>query len=511
MRLHMEITNIKNLGELRRSGYQIRSVKEELRQNLLLAIKKRENIFSGIVGYDSTVIPELYNAILSRHDFILLGLRGQAKTRILRNLTGLLDPFIPILAGSELNDNPYQPITYYGKNLIKQYGDEAPVEWLPRENRYNEKLATPDVSIADLIGDIDPIKAAAQRLEYAHEGVIHYGIIPRTNRGIFVINELPDLQPRIQVGLLNILEERDLQIRGYPVRIPLDILIAFSANPEDYTNRGNIITPLKDRIDSQIITHYPLTLEDGLRITQQEAWRQDRADIKEIHIPYFFREIVEAIAREARGHELIDQKSGVSARLPISCLELLIGNAERRSNLNQIPSRSLRITDFQALPAAITGKIELVYEGEQEGITNVARILIGQAIKRIFENYFPVLKETVKNKKNKANPDLDEIISWFNKGQLICVDGSGTDEEYIASLQPLLPLQKLIRKYFPSDRIKNELDLAVVKEFVLEGLYQSSYLSKFTAEGKVTYKDLMESILNSWPAEEEDKNLDNIA
>jgi magnesium chelatase subunit I len=510
MRLNVEITNIKNLGELRRSGYQVRSVKEELRQNLLTAIKKQDNIFSGIIGYDSTVIPELYNAILCRHDFILLGLRGQAKTRILRNLTGLLDPFIPILAGSELNDNPYQPISYYGKNLIKQYGDESPVEWISRENRYNEKLATPDVSIADLIGDIDPIKAATQRLEYSHEGVIHYGIIPRTNRGIFVINELPDLQPRIQVGLLNILEERDLQIRGYPIRIPLDILIAFSANPEDYTNRGNIITPLKDRIDSQIITHYPLALEDGIRITQQEAW-QDRAEIKQIRIPYFFREIVESIAREARSNELIDQKSGVSARLPISCLELLIGNAERRSNFYQLPSRSLRIADFQALPAGITGKIELVYEGEQEGVTKVAKILIGQAIKSAFEKYFPVIKETDKNKKGKSSPDLDEIISWFNKGQLIRVDGGGTDDEYIASLQPLVPLQKLIKKYFPKDMIKNDLDLAVVKEFVLEGLYQSSYLSKLTADGKVTYKDLMDSILDSWPDEEEDKNLDNIA
>ncbi len=509
MRPHLEIKSIKNLGELRRSGYQIRPVKEELRQNLLIKIKQREEVFTGIVGYDSTVIPELYNAILSRHDFILLGLRGQAKTKILRNLIRLLDPFIPILAGSELNDNPYQPITRYGKDLIKQYGDETPIEWVPSERRYNEKLATPDVSIADLIGDIDPIKAATQRLEYAHEGVIHYGIIPRTNRGIFVINELPDLQPRIQVGLLNILEERDLQIRGYPIRIPLDILIAFSANPEDYTNRGNIITPLKDRIDSQIITHYPLTLEDGLHITQQEAW-QDRPDIKQINIPYFFREIVESIAVEARSNELIDQKSGVSARLPISCLELLIGNAERRSNLDQIPTRSLRISDFQALPAGITGKIELVYEGEQEGITNVAKILIGKAIKSVFENYFPVLRETAKNKKSKTNPELDEIISWFNKGQMICVDGSGTDDEYIACLQPLNQLEKLIRKYYPKDKIKNELDLAVLKEFVLEGLYQSSYLSKFNAEGKVTYKDLMESILNSWPDEEEDRNLDNI-
>jgi magnesium chelatase subunit I len=506
----LEKTNIKNLGELRRQGYVIRSVKEELRQNLLLKIAAREEIFTGIIGYESTVIPELYNAILSRHDFILLGLRGQAKTRILRNLIRLLDPYIPILAGSEINDNPYQPISHYGKELIKQYGDDAPIEWVSCEQRYNEKLATPDVSIADLIGDIDPIKAATQRLDYAHEGVIHYGIIPRTNRGIFVINELPDLQPRIQVGLLNILEERDLQIRGYPIRIPLDVLIAFSANPEDYTNRGTIITPLKDRIDSQIMTHYPLSIKDGIRITQQEAW-QDRKEAKEIYIPYFFREIVESIAWEARNNEWIDQKSGVSARLPISCLELLIGNAERRSNVHQALTRSLRISDFQALPAAITGKIELVYEGEQEGMANVAKLLIGKAIKKVFEQYFPVLKETDKKKKTAANPELDEIINWFNKGKMICVDGTGTDKEYIASLQSLTPLDKLIRKYYPKDKIRTELDLTVLKEFILEGLYQSSYLSKFTADGKVTYKDLMESIFNTLPEEEQDRNFENLA
>ena len=506
----MDITNIKNLGELRRSGYTIKPVKEELRQNLLNKIGTREEIFSQIIGYESTVIPELYNAILSKHDFILLGLRGQAKTRILRNLISLLDPYIPVLAGSEINDNPYQPISHYGKELIKQYGDDTPVEWLPRENRYNEKLATPDVSIADLIGDIDPIKAATQRLDYAHEGVIHYGIIPRTNRGIFVINELPDLQPRIQVGLLNILEERDLQIRGYPIRIPLDILIAFSANPEDYTNRGNIITPLKDRIDSQIMTHYPLTIKDGIRITQQEAW-QDRKETKDIVIPYFFREIVESIAWEARNNELIDQKSGVSARLPISCLELLIGNAERRSKLNQAPTGSLRISDFQALPAGISGKIELVYEGEQEGIANVARTLIGKAVKKVFEQYFPALKETVKNKKNTSNPELEEIINWFNKGRMICVNGSGTDNEYITSLQSLPPLEKVIRKYYPQDKIKNELDSTILKEFILEGLYQCSYLSKFSADGKVTYKDLMESIFNTMPDEDQERNQDNFA
>jgi magnesium chelatase subunit I len=503
----VDITAIKKLGELRRHGYRNRSVKEELRQNLLKMIGSGEEVFSGIIGYDTTVIPELYNAILSKHDLILLGLRGQAKTRILRNLIRLLDPYIPIIAGSEINDNPFQPLSRYGRERIKQLGDDTPVEWIPRESRYNEKLATPDVSIADLIGDIDPIKAATQRLEYADEGTIHYGIIPRTNRGIFVINELPDLQPRIQVGLLNILEERDLQIRGFPVRIPLDIVIAFSANPEDYTNRGNIITPLKDRIDSQIITHYPLSIEDGIRITEQEAW-QNRVETGEIRIPTLFRQLVELIAGEARTNELIDQKSGVSARLPISCLELLIGNAERRAHSNRLPTASLRISDLQALVPAITGKIELVYEGEQEGIANVARILIGQAVKRMFEQYFPWTRESGKNKKGKSNPDLDEITGWFGRGKVICVDGSGSDDDYIASFRQPAALNKLITKYFPAEMRKTDLDLAVLKEFVLEGLFQSSYLSKFTTDGKATYKDLMESILSTLPEEEEDKSPD---
>ena len=504
----MDITKIKNLGELRKSRYQVRTVKEELRQNLLKKIKDREEIFTGIIGYEKTVIPELYNAILSKHDFILLGLRGQAKTRILRNITQLLDPYIPVIAGSEINDNPFQPISGYGKEQVRKYGDDTPIEWLSRDQRYNEKLATPDVSIADLIGDIDPIKAATQRLDYAHESVIHYGIIPRTNRGIFVINELPDLQPRIQVGLLNILEERDLQIRGYPIRIPMDILLAFSANPEDYTNRGNIITPLKDRIDSQIITHYPVSIEDGIRITEQEAW-QDRLEMKDINIPFFFREIVETIAREARSNELIDQKSGVSARLPISCLELLIGNAERRSNLNQSMSKSIRISDLLALVPAITGKIELVYEGEQEGITNVAKILIGKAVKSVFNRYFPALRETIKNKKTASTAELDEIIRWFDKDRMICVDGSGTDEEYISSLKPLTQLEKHIKKYYHKDKPETDLEVAVVKEFILEGLYQNSFLSKFSSDGKATYKDLVQSIFNSLPEDEDEKSLDN--
>ncbi|HEX7252787.1 MAG TPA: AAA family ATPase, partial [Thermoanaerobaculia bacterium] len=318
----------RTVGELKSSGYRPQNVKDELRKNLRCALAKGENPFPGIFGYERTVLPALHNAILSRHDLLLLGLRGQAKTRLLRMLVNLLDPEIPAIAGSEINEDPFRPITKYGRRMLSEKGDDAPISWIPREERYREKLATPDVTIADLIGDIDPIKAATERRSYSDEEVIHFGIVPRTNRGIFAINELPDLQPRIQVGLLNILEERDLQIRGFPVRIPLDILLVFSANPEDYTNRGNIITPLKDRISSQILTHYPDDVKVAAKITAQEAWL-DREDEPRIEIPDFFRELVEEIAFAARQSEFVDQSSGVSARMPISAIEILASNLER--------------------------------------------------------------------------------------------------------------------------------------------------------------------------------------
>src|SRR5436190_538858 len=322
--------NLHTLGELRAAGYRIRSVKDEMRENLLHKIARREPTFSGIHGYERTVIPAIHNAILSKHDIILLGLRGQAKTRILRSLTTLLDEKIPIIAGCEINDSPFQPACKRCRRLAAEQKDDLPIAWIGREERYREKLATPDVTVADLVGDIDPIKAANQRLTYADEEVIHYGIIPRTNRGIFAINELPDLAPRIQVALLNILEERDLQIRGFPIRIPMDIVLVFSANPEDYTSRGNIITPLKDRIDSQILTHYPLNVDTARRITEQEAWL-DRDGAASIDIPPYVRDLVESIAFTARGSELVDQSSGVSARLTIAAMELLQSNLERRA------------------------------------------------------------------------------------------------------------------------------------------------------------------------------------
>jgi len=498
----LDIKNIKTIGDLRRSGYRVRSVKDELRGNLIAKLQNNEEVFPGIIGYDETVIPQIENAILSKHDFILLGLRGQAKTRILRGLVDLLDPFIPIIEGSEINDDPFNPISQESREKVERYGDDTAIEWLSCSYRYNEKLATPDVSIADLFGDIDPIKAATKRLHYAHEGAIHFGIIPRTNRGIFVINELPDLQPRIQVGLLNILEEKDLQIRGYPLRIPLDIMIAFSANPEDYTNRGNIITPLKDRIASQIITHYPYSIEHGIRITEQEAW-YDRHEISDMLIPYYFREIIEYIAKEARENEFIDQKSGVSARLPISCIELLVGNVEKRAIKFNTEKTSVRISDLQALIPAITGKIELVYEGEQEGVTNVAKVLIGKAVKKVFEKYFQIPKPRDKRGSENKNSDFDKILQWFSGDKLICVDGMSNDENYIKSLNSMKPLDQYIKKYFPADYIKDELNLAVVKEFVLEALHQNAFLSKFESNGKVTYKDLVDTIFNSLPEDEE--------
>jgi len=344
----------KTIGELKRSGYKVLPVKEELRKNVIQKLKNNEVLFPGIIGYDKTVIPAIVNAILSKHDIILLGLRGQAKTKIARMFVNLLDEYIPIIKGCEINDNPYKPLCKRCVDLVKEYGDDVEIEWLPRERRYGEKLATPDVTIADLIGDIDPIKAATQKLYYSHEGVIHWGIIPRTNRGIFVINELPDLQPRIQVGLFNIMQERDIQIRGFNIRIPLDIMIIFTANPEDYTNRGNIITPLKDRIGSQILTHYPRTIEDGIKITEQEAWL-NRDSGKKVIIPYYFKEIIEQVAFQARTSEFVDQKSGVSARLTISCMENLISNAERRAiRLNEDVIYP-RICDLNFILPGITG------------------------------------------------------------------------------------------------------------------------------------------------------------
>src|ERR1700743_2643801 len=384
----MNKKDITTLGQLKKTDYKSRSVKEELRENLIKQLRQGEGGFEGIVGFEDPVRPDLQTAILSRHNILLLGLRGQAKTRIARLLVNLLDEYVPYIEGSELYDDPLAPISWYGHNQITEKGDNTPVAWVHRSERYTEKLATPDVTVADLIGDVDPIKAATMKLTYSDERVIHFGLIPRAHRGIFVINELPDLQARIQVSLFNILQERDIQIRGFKLRLPLDIQFVFTANPEDYTNRGSIVTPLKDRIESQILTHYPRSVEISRKITQQEAslTPEQRTNIEADGL---VKDLVEQIAFEARNSEFIDKKSGVSARLTIAAYENLVSNAERRMIINGESKTFVRISDFLGVIPAITGKIELVYEGELEGPAKVANILIGKAIKTLMLKFFP--------------------------------------------------------------------------------------------------------------------------
>jgi magnesium chelatase subunit I len=479
--------SIQTLGELKASGYRRRSVKDELRHNLIARLKAGEDLFPGILGFDQTVLPQIQNALLGRHDLILLGLRGQAKSRIIRLLPSLLDEYLPIVAGSEVNDDPLAPISRYGRDLVAARGDDTPIDWLHRDQRYGEKLATPDTTIADLIGDIDPIKAAHRKLTYADEEVIHFGIIPRTNRGIFAINELPDLQPRIQVGLLNILEEQDIQIRGFNIRFPLDLLLVFTANPEDYTNRGNIITPLKDRIDSQVITHYPKTLEVGIAITQQEAW-QDRGGVR-VHVPYYFREVIEQIAFEARQSEYVDQKSGVSARMTRAAFEDLLSAAERRALLHGEAETTVRVSDLLSVEPAITGKVELVYEGEQEGAQNVARLLIGKAVKTIFTRYFPDPSD-----KKEGRAPYQQVLAWFTKGHRVEVTQDQRFAAFCKAFSQVDGLGTLVRRY---TKPSTEAEAASAMEFVLEALYQHSLLGKDLFETGSRYSDMMGSMLSA--------------
>ncbi len=480
---------VKTLGDLKSSGYRIRSVKEELRENLIRSLREGKNVFEGILGYDDSVIPQIHNAILGRHDMILLGLRGQAKSRVIRMLPNLLDDFIPIIEGSDVNDDPFAPISKYGRDLLAKYGDETPIAWLPRSERYGEKLATPDTTMADLIGDIDPIKAAHRRLTYADEEVIHFGIIPRTNRGIFAINELPDLQPRIQVGLLNVLEEQDIQIRGFQVRFPLDLMMVFTANPEDYTNRGNIITPLKDRIDSQIITHYPRDVDTGIQITRQEAWEERGEAAPLVTVPHFFRQIIEEIAREARTSEYVDHKSGVSVRLTRAALENLISAAERRAILNRERETVARISDLHFVEPAITGKVELVYEGEQEGAQNVARMLIGRAIKKVFVQHFPDPSD-----KRTGRSTYKDILDWFAGGKHATIEPDASFQTYAGSLDQITGLREAVRHTASSG---SPAETAVAMEFVLEALHQHSLVGKELHEDRLKYSDMMGSMLSS--------------
>ncbi len=491
----MDISKIKTFGELKKSGYVSKPIKEEIRTNLISKIKAKEDAFPGILGYEDSVIPDTERALLSRHNILFLGLRGQAKTRMARQMVELLDEYIPVVAGSEINDDPFNPISRYALDLLEKDGDKAPVDWLHRSKRYGEKLATPDVSVADLIGDIDPIKAANLKLSFADERVLHYGIIPRSNRCIFVINELPDLQARIQVSLFNILEEGDLQIRGFKLRLPLDVMFVFTANPEDYTNRGSIVTPLKDRIESQILTHYPRSLETALAITAQEAdiipEQEQRVKISDL-----IKRLIEQVAFEARENELVDKKSGVSARLTIAAYENAISAAERRAILQDEPVTQVWLSDLTGIIPSITGKIELVYEGEQEGPFQVAYNLLDRAIRTQFVHYFPN-PDTLKKKKGKetaaAENPYKSIIKWFDAGNSLNIILESKDADKIKMLYNVDGLYALVKKYYHA---ADEKENALLMEFVLHGLAGYSLISKKIVEGKIEFKDLMGSMLN---------------
>jgi magnesium chelatase subunit I len=504
------MNNIKTLGELKKSGYISKSIKQEIRDNLITKIKAKENPFPGILGYEDSVIPDTERALLSQHNILFLGLRGQAKTRMARQMIELLDEYIPVIAGSEINDDPLKPVSKYAVDLIAEKGDATPVAWLHKSQRYGEKLATPDVSVADLIGDIDPIKAANLKLSFADEGVLHYGIIPRSNRSIFVINELPDLQARIQVSLFNILEEGDLQIRGFKLRLPLDVLFVFTANPEDYTNRGSIVTPLKDRIESQILTHYPKSIETSLAITEQEAGISEEQS-QRVKVSDLIKRLIEQVAFEARGSELVDKKSGVSARLTISAYENAVSSAERRAIINNEKETQVWVSDLIGIIPSITGKIELVYEGEQEGPYQVAFNLMEKSIRTQFGLYFPN-PDTLKKKRSKeATPEdnpYKAITRWFDAGNALNNFFETKDEDKVQLLYKVDGLHALVKKYFKQ---ANEKENALLMEFVLHGLAAHSLISKKVLEGKIEFKDLMGSMLNigSQHFSEEDFNEDD--
>lgn len=484
-----KLLKIKTLGELKSSGYKTRSIKEELRENLIIKLKAKEKLFDTIKAFDETVIPDLQRAVLSRHNILFLGLRGQAKTKIARLMTQLLDEYIPVIKGSELNEDPLNPASKEGKQLILDKGNNLEIDWLHRDERYTEKLATPDVSVADLIGDVDPIKAASLKLPYSDERVIHFGLIPRSHRGIFVINELPDLQARIQVSLFNILQEGDIQIRGFKLRLPLDIEFIFTANPEDYTNRGAIVTPLKDRIESQILTHYPKDIETSKEITLQEALLSD--DQKEkITSHKLIEDLLEQISFEARSNEFIDPKSGVSARLTISAYENIFSAAERRMLLNNEDKTFIRISDFWGVIPSITGKIELVYEGEQEGSLIVAQNLISKAIRSQFLKYFP---DPEKLKKKKEVSPFMEIIEWFASGNEADILNDMSNKDYGKVLNSIPGLDAALKKFFP--KVKGEEKLLLM-EFLLHGLAEYSLLSKNNLISGLRFRDLFTSVFN---------------
>ncbi|KDN55586.1 AAA family ATPase [Flavobacterium seoulense] len=485
----MKIENINTLGELKKSGYQSKTIKDELRNNLREKIKSGIPTFEGVHGFENTVIPELERAILSRHNINLLGLRGQAKTRLARKMIELLDEYIPYVSGSEINDDPLNPISRFAKDLIDEKGDTTPISWLHRSERFFEKLATPDVTVADLIGDVDPIKAANLKLSYADDRVIHFGMIPRANRCIFVINELPDLQARIQVALFNILQEGDIQIRGFKVRMPLDMQFVFTANPEDYTNRGSIVTPLKDRIGSQILTHYPESLKIARKITEQEA-KLDTAQNDTVYVPSLAKDLLEQISFEARESEFIDHKSGVSARMSITAYQNLLSTAERRALKAGVDRTTLRLSDFMGIIPSITGKVELVYEGEQEGAAAVAESLIASAVRTIFPAYFPKIEKL--EKPNDKTPYSD-LVEWFFAESGFELLDDCSDEDYQNILGAIVPLEILLKEY-QADLAKE--DKFFMKEFILWGLVEYRKLSKDRTDDGYQFKDIYGSYIS---------------
>ncbi len=485
----MNRENIKTLGDLKKTAYQPKSIQQELADNLKTRLRNGIPSFEGLIGYENTVIPDVERALLSGHNMNLLGLRGQAKTRLARQLTSLLDEWIPVVEGSEINDDPLDPISREAKALLAEKGDKTPLTWLHQSERFYEKLATPDVTVADLIGDVDPIKASNLKLSYADERVIHFGMIPRAHRCIFVLNELPDLQARIQVALFSILQEKEIQIRGFKLRFPVQPLLIFTANPEDYTNRGSIVTPLKDRIGSQILTHYPHNREIAKQITKQEAQAAE-AQTPNIHIPELARDVLEQISFEARKSEYVDAKSGVSARMSITAFENLRSTAERRMLLSGETETSLRMADFLGIISAINGKIELVYEGEQEGAEQISYYLINQAVKTLFPNYFPEIKKL--EKADEAGP-YDDLLGWFFKDNELFLEDTLNDKTYKKLLDQLPGVDTILTTHQPDCPLQDRYFLI---EFLLWGLEAHKKLTKYRTLEGFQFKDTLGSYIS---------------
>ena len=481
--------SISTLKELTQSGYQPRSIQKEMADNLRKKISCGESLFHGIIGYENTVLPDMERAILSGHNINLLGLRGQAKTRLARQLTELLDPWIPVIVGSEINEDPLSPISFEGKNIVNQKGDFTPVEWLSASDRFFEKLATPDVTVADLIGDIDPIKATQLKLSYADQRVIHFGMIPRAHRCIFTLNELPDLQARLQVSLFSMLQEKEVQIRGFNIRLPVNVFFVFTANPEDYTSRGSIVTPLKDRIGTQILTHYPLNIEIAKKITLQEA-QIDSQRLEKVSIPKIALDLLEQIAVEARKSEYVDNKSGVSSRLSISAFENLVSTAERRMLINNEKKTKVRLIDFVGIIPAINGKVELVYEGEQLGPEKVAFDLLNSSIKTLFPRYFPALK---KIEKPDSEGPYDSIIEWFmseNEVELLEID---SDKKRNQMLKAIPGIGTFLKSHC---KLPSHKDFNFLVEFLLWGLSVHGKISRYRSLSGFRFKDSIGNFIN---------------